>query len=272
MWTEELGGLPSMGSHRVGHDWSDTACKHALEKEMATHSSVPAWRIPGTGEPGGLPSMGSHRVGHDWNDLAAAATSTRRSMKSAIFTCASAHSLIAEAVLRECMEQLLQLSWEDWGLSPPQEQPGSPDTQGQVLASSLCQGAISMQSPAWELICRAGWAQRLVCALPGSAQITAPLPATVKTLGHLLLAPPALFPEFFTSVLHRYLSEAACSSSKLLMPSGLEAWEFLSILGSLHRIDTCHLYPTTNFRSAQHYETGSTFRISVPSKTIRIPL
>ena len=38
---------------------------HALEKEMATHSSVLAWRIPGTEEPGGLPSMGSHRVGHD---------------------------------------------------------------------------------------------------------------------------------------------------------------------------------------------------------------
>ena len=38
---------------------------HALEKEMATHSSVLAWRIPGTGEPGGLSSMGSHRVGHD---------------------------------------------------------------------------------------------------------------------------------------------------------------------------------------------------------------
>ena len=46
---------------------------HALEKEMATHSSVLAWRIPGMGEPGGLPSMGSHRVGHDWSDLAAAA-------------------------------------------------------------------------------------------------------------------------------------------------------------------------------------------------------
>ena len=45
----------------------------ALEKEMATHSSVLAWRIPGTGEPGGLPSMGSLRVGHDWSDLAAAA-------------------------------------------------------------------------------------------------------------------------------------------------------------------------------------------------------
>ena len=38
---------------------------HALEKEMATHSSVLAWRIPGTGEPGGLPSMGSHRIGHN---------------------------------------------------------------------------------------------------------------------------------------------------------------------------------------------------------------
>ena len=38
---------------------------HALEKEMATHSSILAWRIPGMGEPGGLPSMGSHRVGHN---------------------------------------------------------------------------------------------------------------------------------------------------------------------------------------------------------------
>ena len=47
---------------------------HALEKEMATYSSVLAWKIPGTEEPGGLPSMGSHRVGHDWSDLAAVAT------------------------------------------------------------------------------------------------------------------------------------------------------------------------------------------------------
>ena len=46
---------------------------HALEKEMATHSSVLAWRIPGTGEPDGLLSMGSHRVGYDWSDLAAVA-------------------------------------------------------------------------------------------------------------------------------------------------------------------------------------------------------
>ena len=46
---------------------------HALEKEITTHSSVLAWRIPGTGEPGGLPSMESHRVGSNWSNLAAAA-------------------------------------------------------------------------------------------------------------------------------------------------------------------------------------------------------
>ena len=46
-------------------DFSFTFHFHALEKEMATHSSVLAWRIPGTGEPGGLPSVGSHRVRHD---------------------------------------------------------------------------------------------------------------------------------------------------------------------------------------------------------------
>ena len=46
-------------------DFTFTFHFHALEKEMATHSSVLAWRIPGTGEPGGLPSMGSHRVGRD---------------------------------------------------------------------------------------------------------------------------------------------------------------------------------------------------------------
>ena len=57
--------------HEVAEGWTPlsdftfTFHFHALEKEMATHSSVPAWRIPGTGEPGGLPSMGSHRVGHD---------------------------------------------------------------------------------------------------------------------------------------------------------------------------------------------------------------
>ena len=59
-----------MGSLRVGHDRAtslslSTFHFRALEEEMATHSSVLAWRTPGTGEPGRLPSMGSHRVGHD---------------------------------------------------------------------------------------------------------------------------------------------------------------------------------------------------------------
>ena len=55
------------------NDYTFTFHFHALEKEMATHSSVLAWKIPGMGEPGGLPSLGSHRVRHNWSDLAAAA-------------------------------------------------------------------------------------------------------------------------------------------------------------------------------------------------------
>ena len=65
---EEPGGLESMESTTSRTQLSDftfTFHFHALEKEMATHSSVLAWRIPGTGEPGGLLSMGSHEVGHD---------------------------------------------------------------------------------------------------------------------------------------------------------------------------------------------------------------
>ena len=54
-------------------DFTFTFHFHALEKEVATHPSVLAWRIPGMGEPGGLPSMESHRVRHDWSDAAAAA-------------------------------------------------------------------------------------------------------------------------------------------------------------------------------------------------------
>ena len=61
-------------------DFTFTFHFHALEKEMATHSSVLAWGIPGMGEPGGLPFMGSHRVRHDWSDLAAAAAVYRYKM------------------------------------------------------------------------------------------------------------------------------------------------------------------------------------------------
>ena len=62
-WKAALHGVAE-GRTRLS-DFTFTFHFHALEKEMATHSSVLAWRIPGTGEPGGLPSMGSHRVGHD---------------------------------------------------------------------------------------------------------------------------------------------------------------------------------------------------------------
>ena len=74
------GGAWWAAVHGVAEGWTRlsnftfTFHFHALEKEMATHSSVLAWRIPGTAGPGGLPSMGSHRVGHDWSDLAVAAT------------------------------------------------------------------------------------------------------------------------------------------------------------------------------------------------------
>ena len=64
-----------MGCSPWGRKESDTTERlhfHVLEKEIATHSSVLVWRIPGTEGPGGLPSMGSHRVGHNWSDLAAA--------------------------------------------------------------------------------------------------------------------------------------------------------------------------------------------------------
>ena len=73
------GGAWWAAVHEVAESWTwlrdftFTLHFHALEKEMATHSSVLTWRIPGTEEPGGLPSMGSRRVGHDWGDSAAAA-------------------------------------------------------------------------------------------------------------------------------------------------------------------------------------------------------
>ena len=72
-WWAEVHGV-SKSRTRLS-DFTFTSHFHALEKEMATHSSVLAWRIPGMGEPGGLLSMGSHRVGHDWSDLVAAAAS-----------------------------------------------------------------------------------------------------------------------------------------------------------------------------------------------------
>ena len=82
-WSRIELGPPELGTWSLSHcptkkvplsdSWIGYVCSLLLEKKMATHSSVLAWRIPGTGEPGGLLSMGLHRVGHDWSDLAAAA-------------------------------------------------------------------------------------------------------------------------------------------------------------------------------------------------------
>ena len=74
----------------MGCEESDTTERlhfhfHALEKEMANHSSNLAWRIPGTGEPGGLWSLGSHRVGHNWLDLAVAACIISHHLKIVTF-------------------------------------------------------------------------------------------------------------------------------------------------------------------------------------------
>ena len=66
-WWAAVHGVPK--SRTRLSDFTFTFHFHALEKEMAPHSSVLAWRIPGTEEPGGLPSMGLHRVGHNWSDL-----------------------------------------------------------------------------------------------------------------------------------------------------------------------------------------------------------
>ena len=89
----------------------------ALEKEMATHSSVLDWRIPGTGEPGGLPSMGSHRVRHDWSDLAAAAAAAR----------------VLEVF------SLLFIHWLSW--SPPEHSP-SPSVPTSLASLLPCSWAL----------------------------------------------------------------------------------------------------------------------------------
>ena len=94
---------------------------HALEKEMATHSSVLAWRIPGTGEPAGLPSMGSHRVGHDWSDLAAYIFSLMAALGLCCCVQASSKLRWAGAILR-CGAQASHCSGlsccRAWALGP----------------------------------------------------------------------------------------------------------------------------------------------------------
>ena len=64
-WKAAVHGVAKSQTQLSDFTFTFTFHFHALEKEMATHSSVLAWRIPGMGEPAGVPSMGSHRAGHD---------------------------------------------------------------------------------------------------------------------------------------------------------------------------------------------------------------
>ena len=104
-------------------DFTFTFHFYALEKEMATHSSVLACRIPGTGEPGRLPSMGSHRVGHNWSDLAAAYQSganwlnlKSRLVSSATNTMLAVIFLWWQSFIRSPWPRSLEPSREQWFL------------------------------------------------------------------------------------------------------------------------------------------------------------
>ena len=94
-------------------DFSFTLHFDALEKEMATHSSVLAWRIPETGKPGRLLSMGSHRVRHDWSNLAAAAAAAAvcicqfQSSSSSLHSPAYPHIYSPHLPLYSCPENSL---------------------------------------------------------------------------------------------------------------------------------------------------------------------
>ena len=92
-------------------DFTFTFHFHALEKEMATHSSVLAWRIPGTGHPGGLPSMGLHRVGHYWrNSAAATAYCTLEDTASAAQTMPYATWLVPYVIFQKDSPPFCQIS------------------------------------------------------------------------------------------------------------------------------------------------------------------
>ena len=118
------GGAWKAAVHGVAESWTRltdftfTFHFHASEKEMATHSSVLAWRIPGTGELHGLPSMGSHRVGHDWSDLAAAAAACPLSQCCHLTISSSVVYWVSYRVIRSsisllifCLVVLLIIEW-----------------------------------------------------------------------------------------------------------------------------------------------------------------
>ena len=110
-------------------DFTFTFHSHALEKEMATHSSILAWRIPGTEEPSGLPSMGLHRVGHDWSDLAAAAVCSWNHCTPPVhIPCSLSCSPVPNPSLRVTplvLDLIGRGCWKGYGSEPAQQKWGS---------------------------------------------------------------------------------------------------------------------------------------------------
>ena len=138
-------------------DFTFTFHFHALEKEMATYSSVLAWRIPGMEEPCGLPSMGSHRVGHDWSNLAAA------------FAGNSDFSLITSTIKADCKDLCVshvvlvvkRHRFDPWTRKIPWRRAWQP-TLVFLPGKSHWQRVLAGYSP---------WAHRRVCPWSNSAQL-----------------------------------------------------------------------------------------------------
>ena len=118
---------------------------------MVTHSSVLAWRVPGTGEPGGLPSMGSHRVGHNWSDLAAAAASwvwvwNMKNLGAPNSTLVSTRNVI-------CGEQ--GCGWgRGWGRRGVLEEWAEFSTPGSLCGMIVLQRACQPHTPNMRIWCR----------------------------------------------------------------------------------------------------------------------
>ena len=123
-------------------DFTFTFHFHALEKEMATHSSILAWRIPGMGEPVGLPSMGSHRVGHDWSDLAVAVAVAASKNRVSL--------VVRMGFLGGSVGKELPAIWKTWVWSPGWEDPlGGTGQGGQGNPFQILAWRIPMDRGAW---------------------------------------------------------------------------------------------------------------------------
>ena len=114
------GGAWWAAVHGVAKSWTRlngftfTFHFHALEKAMATHSSVLAWRIPEMGEPGGLPSMGSHRVGHDWSNLAVATPCIVFYIKTQFFSLIELITIVALLLFFKSPPLVGCKFWKQW--------------------------------------------------------------------------------------------------------------------------------------------------------------